>query len=104
MGAPHFTTHLSTSLYVAHPHSVLGYYDQRRILHRIGIAFYQLPHRSNLLGNRHVDETDDAWVRQSTDEHQFAEVLVLSDEDPLLLKRQSQEFFILGAWVPFYGR
>ena len=63
------------------------------------MAFKQLAHGGDLFRNAHFDEANDAGMRQAAHENQFAEILVLGQENPSLVAGQRKQRFIGGLRV-----
>ncbi len=63
------------------------------------MAFEQLAHGDDLFRDAHFDEANDAGMRQAAHEHQFAEILVLGQENPSFFARQRKQRFVGGSRV-----
>ena len=64
----------------------------------------QFTHGLHLLCNLHVDEANNARMRQAMHKHEFTEVLVFGDEHPLLLVRQCKQRLISSLRIYLKGR
>ena len=69
-------------------HQSPSHYDERAFLHRIRVPLDQILHGGNLLCNPHLDEANNARMRQAAHKDQFAKILVFGDEHTLLFIRE----------------
>ena len=78
----------------ANSDAVASHHDKSATCQCVRIQVYEFRHSPSLFCQPHVNESDDARVRQSLNVHQLSKVFVLSNQYAAFLNRNCQYFLI----------